>query len=221
MRHWLKSRLPWQVRGSSASSPETELDSVRYVVFDTELTSLDRRSNRLLSIGAVVMQGSKIKLGEQFYRVVNSDVHVPAESVVIHRLRSEDLKCGEPLAKTLEDFSSFVAGAVLVGHFVNIDLEALRKEMGSNGSELDHPAVDTARVHRWILRHGDYCEDLLLHLERLDLATLAKYYRLEMKDTHHALSDAFLTAELWQRMIYVLQMKGVRKLKPLLRIASI
>lgn len=221
MRHWLKSRLPWQVRGSSRSSPDTELDSVRYVVFDTELTSLDRRSNRLLSIGAVVMEGSKIKVGEQFYRVVNSDVHVPAETVVIHRLRSEDLKRGEPLTKTLEDFGNFIAGAVLVGHFVNIDLEALRKEMGSNGSELDNPAVDTARVHRWIIRHGDYSEDLSFHLERLDLTTLAKYYRLEMKDAHHALSDAFLTAELWQRMIYVLQMKGIRKLKPLLRIARI
>ena len=104
---------------------------------------------------------------------------------------------------------------------MNIDLEALRKETGSKGSELDNPAVDTARVHRWILRHSDYSEDLSLRLERLDLATLAKHYRLEMKDTHHALSDAFLTAELWQRMIYVRQMKGIRKLKPLLRIASI
>ena len=141
--------------------------------------------------------------------------------MVIHQLRSEDLKRGESLAKTLEDFGSFIAGAVLVGHFVNIDLEVLRKELGGSRHELDNPAIDTARVHHWIVRHGHHSEDLSVHLERLDLATLAKYYGLEVKDAHHALSDALLTAELWQRMIPILQKKGIRKLKPLLRIASI
>ncbi|HEY6370061.1 MAG TPA: putative nucleotidyltransferase substrate binding domain-containing protein [Candidatus Sulfotelmatobacter sp.] len=60
------------------------LDSLRYVVLDTELTSLDHRTNRMLSIGAIAMLGPSIQLGTQFYRVVNPHVPIPAETVVIH-----------------------------------------------------------------------------------------------------------------------------------------
>lgn len=57
-------------------SPDAPLHSLRYVVLDTELTSLDHRTNRLLSVGAIVMQGPSIRLGEQFYRVVNPQVSI-------------------------------------------------------------------------------------------------------------------------------------------------
>jgi len=149
MLRWLKSELRRQQVGRAALPSHTALDSLRYVVLDTELTSLDSRSNRLLSIGAIAMDGPKIRLGEQFYRIVDPRVPVPPESVVIHQLRSEDSKGGEPLARTLQDLRRFVEGTVLVGHFLNIDLKVLWKELGGNRHELDNPAVDTARVHQW------------------------------------------------------------------------
>jgi DNA polymerase III epsilon subunit-like protein len=89
--------------------------------------------------------------------------------------------------------------------------------MGQSGHTFSNPAVDTARVHHWILRHGRYSEDLPVQLENLDLATLAKFYSLDVQDAHHALSDAFLTARVWQKMLYTLQANGVRNLGKLLR----
>jgi len=217
MFRWLKAEKP-QAEGTLSKS--TALDALRYVVLDTEMTSLDRRSNRLLSIGAIAMDGAKIRIGEQFYRVVNPGVPVPAESVVIHRLRSEDVESGEPCARALEGLCQFVQGAVLVGHFVDLDLQLLRKEMDGTGHKLSNPAVDTARVHQWILRHGQYSEDLHIQLEKLDIATLAKFYNLEMHDAHHALDDAFLTARVWQVMMHRAQVLGIRNLGELLRIAG-
>jgi DNA polymerase III subunit epsilon len=219
MLRWLKSGLGLGGRGSTAFPGDTALDAVRYVVLDTELTSLDKRSNRLLSIGAIAMDGPKIRLGEQFYRIVNPGVPVPAESVVIHKLRSADVEGGEDLGKALEDLRRFVEGAVLVGHFVNVDLKILWKELG-NRQELSNPAVDTARVHHWILRQGRFTEDLTIQLERLDLMTLTKFYGLDFQDAHHALSDAFMTAQVWQKMMSALQAKGIRKLSELLRIGG-
>ena len=219
MLRWLKSGLQGK-RGQAAFPNEAALDSVRYVVLDTELTSLDKRSNRLLSVGAIAMDGAKIRLGEQFYRVVNPGVPVPAETVVIHKLRSEDVEGGEPLAGTLEELRKFVEGAVLVGHCVDIDRKILWKELG-NRQDFDNPAVDTARVHHWILRHGPYSEELPMQLERLDLATVAKFYGLDSHDAHHALSDAFHTAKLWQKMIHNLQSKGVGRIGELLKIGGV
>ena len=166
------------------------------------------------------MRGASIQLGEQFYRVVNPEVSIPAEGVVIHRLRSEDVRGAEQLAETLEDLRGFIGGAVLVGHFVEIDLKILRKEMANTGHKFDHPAVCTARLHHWILRQGAYSEDLPVQLEKLDLGTLASFYKLDVHDAHHALSDAFLTARVWQKMLHVLEGRGVRNLGKLLKIGG-
>lgn len=212
----------WLKRGSGQEglSKGTPLDALRYVVLDTELTSLDHRTNRLLSIGAIAMQGTSICLGEQFYRVVNPEVTIPAESIVIHKLRAEDVAGADQLEKTLDDLAPFIAGAVLVGHFVEIDLKILRKEMARTGHTLDNPSVCTARAHQWILRQGLYSEDLPVQLEKLDLPTLARFYHLEAHEAHHALSDAFMTARIWQKMLHTLQAKGIRDLKSLLKTAG-
>ena len=207
-------------QSSEAISQDRALDSLRYVVLDTELTSLDSRTNRLLSVGAIAMQGPSIQLGNQFYRVINPAVSIPAESVVIHKLRVEDVVGGEAPKQCLDDLRQFMEGAVLVGHFVDIELKILKKEMGESGHKINNPAIDTARVHHWILRRGPYSEELSVQLEKMDLATLAKFYSLEVQDAHHALSDAFLTARIWQKMLYTLQAKGVRNLRKLLSVGG-
>lgn len=217
---WFKRGAGISDSDEAAFAKDASLDALRYVVLDTELTSLDQRTNRMLSIGAIAMQGPSIDLGKQFYRVVNPQVPIPAETVVIHKLRSEDVVTGERPEKCLDGLRHFVEGAVLVGHCVGIDLKILGKEMSLTGHKLSNPAIDTARVHHWILRHGTYSEDLSVQLENLDLSTVAKFYGLDAHDAHHALSDAFLTARMWQRMLHTLQAKGVGNLGKLLRIGG-
>jgi DNA polymerase III subunit epsilon len=221
MSGWFKRGMGFDDGDKTAPPKDATLDSIRYVVLDTELTSLDHHTNRLLSIGAIAMQGPSIQLGNQFYRVVNPQVPIPADTVVIHKLRSEDVASGEQPEKCLDDLRQFVEGAVLVGHCVEIDLKILNKEMRQTGLELSNPAIDTARVHHWLLRHGPYSEDLSVQLENLDLTTLAKFYNLDVQDPHHALSDAFLTARVWQRMLHTLQAKGVKSLRKLRRISGV
>ena len=221
MPGWLKRAPGFHGHENLVLSKDTALLSLRYVVLDTELTSLDYRTNRLLSIGAIAMRGPSIQLGEQFYRVVNPQVLIPAETVVIHKLRSQDLAGAEPLERTLNDFCQFVQGSVLVGHFVDIELKILKKEMRRTGNQIDNPAVDTARIHRWILRHGPHFEDLSIEWDKVDLATLAKVYCLDVHDAHHALADAYLTGRIWQRMLHTLQSRGIDNLGKLLKIGGV
>jgi len=195
--------------------------AVRYVVLDTELTSPKSRSNRLLSVGAIAMDGAKIRIGEQFYRVVNPGVTVAEASVLVHKLRPDDVADGEPPRHVLADLQKFIAGAVLVGHFVEMDLKILRKELSGTEHELNNPVIDTARVQRRILQRGPYSGDLPDRLENLDLQALVRAYGLACQDAHHALSDAFLTAGIWQKMIYAAQSKGISKLGDLLRIGGV
>jgi len=216
----------WFKIGRAVGSPdpnvsrETLLRDLRFAVVDTELTSLDSRSNRLLSIGAIAMDGSKIRMAEQFYRVVNPGVEVPAPSVLIHKLRPNDVEQGIPPLQALAELRQFVEGRVLVGHFVDIDLKALRKELGDEQHQLSNLAIDTARAHRWILQNGPWREDLVQQLENVSLEALAKAYDLDFHQAHHALEDAFVTARLWQKLLAKLQLMKVTRLGDLVRIAG-
>lgn len=213
MPRWFKLR-----RLHAAFAPDTPLHSARYLVLDTEFTSLDHRANRLLSIGAIRMQGPKIQLGEQFYRVLNPGVEVPASGVLVHKLRPHDLQEGRSPADALGDFRPWLVGSTLVGHFVDVDMEILRKELRGTGHAIDNPVVDTAHVHRWLLRRGRYTEDLFHRLENVNLATVAKHYSIDVREAHHALDDAFVTARLWQRLLHDLEIRGIRTLADLMRI---
>lgn len=201
-------------------SKDTPLREVRYAVVDTELTSLDAKSNRLLSIGAIAMDGTKIRVAEQLYRVVNPGVHVPAESVLVHNLRPNDVEQGVAPGEALAELRGFIEGRVVVGHFVQIDMTALRKELGDRQHELSNPAVDTAQVHRWILQNGPWREDLEQRLANISLAALAEFYNLGFHDAHHALEDAFITARLWQKLVVKLESMNVITLGALLKVAK-
>jgi CBS domain-containing protein len=67
-------------------------------------------------------------------------------------------------------------------------------------------------------------------LARLDVTAIedtlcyrvpAEHYSLDVQDAHHALSDAFLTARVWQKMLYMLRGKRVRTLRKLLSLGGV
>lgn len=49
---------------------------------------------------------------------------------------------------------------------------------------------------------------------------LAKFYSLDVDNSHHALADAFLAARVWQKMIYTLRARGIDRLHKLLRVSG-
>ena len=213
----------WLKRGSlfGTLGKDALISTVRYVVIDTELTSLDAKSNRLLSVGAISMTGGRIHVGEQFYRVVNPGVSVPTDGVKIHKLRPSDIEKGASPEKVLGELQPFIEEAVLVGHFAEIDIKVLRKELAQIGQELKNRAICTARVHRWLVKNQPYTEDQFRKLEASDLATLARAYHLGAYNAHHALDDAFLTARLWQKLLHELRASGIKTLGQLMKIGGI
>jgi DNA polymerase III epsilon subunit-like protein len=214
MRDWLSSLLRKPHAANSAP-----LDSLRYVVLDTELTSLDPRSNRLLSIGAIAMEGAKIRLGEQIYKIINPGTAIPVETIVVHGLRPADVEHGCDSGEAVRELFDFIGDSVIVGHFVHIDLQVLRKELQWAARRLPPPAIDTARAHYWLAANEARKRGVEDVNEPLDLATLAVRYHLQVEEIHHALHDAFLTAQLWQRLLPRLAECGVTTLKDALRIA--
>ena len=138
----------------------------------------------------------------------------------MHKLRPNDVEQGIPPAEALAELRQFIEGKVLVGHFVHIDLSVLRKELGDERHQLSNPAIDTARVHRWLLQNGPLKEDLGQQMANISLAALAGVYNLGFHEARHALEDAFVTARLWQKQISRLEGLKIRRLGDVLRVAK-
>jgi len=202
--------------------PAMPIGECRYAVMDTELTGLDVKRDSIVSIGAVAMQGGRIILGETFYEMISPETALRSESIVIHGIMPSEVVGKPSIDGVLVDFLKFCEGAVVVGHFLSLDLSFLNKEMKRlQGRKFGQPVADTQRMHDWMQDQSrgargqyDACE------ENKDLFSLAKKNHIQVSAAHNALMDAFITAQLFQRFLSYLPALGVRTVKDLLRIAK-
>lgn len=221
----LVSRLPGRdsVPGATPAEerpdPRTPIEAASYVVFDTELTGLQPRTDSIVSIGAVRMRGGSILVGEHFSRVVQPRTELTGPSIVIHEITPSETRGFPGIEAVLPAFLEFCRGSVLVGHGVSIDLRFINDEMERHfGRPVGAPVVDTMAIAAW-LRKRESTADAFHDPGpgRLDLRSLAKERGIPVAHAHDAVSDAFVTAQLFQRHLAALPAHGVRTLGDLIR----
>lgn len=207
---------------SSGIDMALPLEHAPYVVVDTELTGLDFRKDSIVSVGALKMTGTRIELSNPFYEVVRPNTELTSKSVVIHEITHSETEQKPGIEGIMEGFLKFCEGAMVVGHFISLDLRFLAKEMKRTGfGSLKNPAVDTCTLHEWIKQSkGSFSSNYGNGMESKDLLSLAKKFQVPVQGAHNALMDAYVTAQLFQRFIFMLIELGVRTLRDLLRIGK-
>jgi DNA polymerase-3 subunit epsilon len=198
------------------------IEKASYVIVDTELTGLSLKTDSIVSIGALKMTGSRIELNRTFYEVVRPGTELTSESIVIHEITPSETEKRPGIEGIMESFLTFCEGSVIVGHFVSLDLKFLAKEMKRTGfGSLKNPAADTSRIQDWIADQGNgFSSNYMGRMENKDLLTLARRYQIPVQGSHNALMDAYITAQIFQRFITILNRLGVRTLRDLLRIGK-
>jgi len=214
---WLQAQQDFRKR----FDPKTAIAETDFVAFDTELTGLDFKQDSIISIGAVRLRGPAILPSKTFYRLVKPECELKHKSVVVHELTHTDLECAEDLLDVIGDFVRFIGDAVLIGHFVHIDLNFVNKPLQQTfGVSLLNQAIDTSTLHDWLYdndtRFARHYKGMTL---KSDLFTMAKKYGVEGGKSHNAFSDAYITAQLFQRFAPFLAGCGIKNIKELLKIA--
>lgn len=195
------------------------IGSCKYVVMDTELTGLDPKRDSIVSIGCIKMTGSKIELGQTFYKVVKPVTALTSKSVLVHGITPSEAERSPSIENILSEFLSFCKDSIIVGHFLFIDLMFLNKEVKRlYDRHIENPLVDTLRIYRWIKEHGDAGKHFFRGNEDDDLFSIAKKYDIPVLDAHNALMDAFITAQLFQKFLTFLPELGVRTVKDILKV---
>lgn len=192
-----------------------------FVAFDTELTGLDFKNDSIISLGAIKLQGGSILPAQTYYSLVKPDSELKHQSVVVHEITHSDLKDAQDISVIIEEFVEFIGDAVLLGHFVHIDLNFVNRALKKiYGCTLQNPATDTSTLHDWLSDNAPrMAKHFHGHTTKTDLFDLAKKYGISVTKSHNAFEDAFITAQLFQRFLPFLPECGVTTLKELLAVA--
>jgi len=194
--------LPSAVAGDLAERPLSDLS---FVVFDTETTGLSPRGgDEIVQIAGLRIVNGRILRGETFDTLVNPGRPIPAASTRVHHISDEMVQGAADIVEAGRRFHDFCQGAVLVAHNAPFDLAFLRLKEQVIGRRFDNPVLCTVLMSAGLFDHsGQHTLDALCERFGVSIPPEAR---------HTAMGDTIATAEVFVRMLGLLQAKGVTTL---------
>ena len=184
---------------------ERPLSALTCVVFDTETTGLEpSKGDEMISIGAVRIVNGRLLRGEIFNEFINPGRPIPAASTNIHGITDAMVADAPTAIETLPRFHSFAGPGALIAHNAAFDMKFLSLKEKAAGVRFNQPVLDTLLLAAHVFGRD---ETLSLDGFRTGLA-----WELAAEDRHTALGDAVATAEVFLRLLPILQARGVRTL---------
>lgn len=179
---------------------DSPLDSLETVVFDLETTGFfPEKGDRIISIGAVKMHGSNIIEKETFYSLIQSDVPLSKEVFELTKITYDQLADAPPADEVLVDFLRFIGSRVLVAHHSKHEQSFMKKIIWDvMRTRFQHRIVDTS----FLIRVSDPM------MKSIALDEICLKCGIEIKDRHHALGDAIMTAKVWSCYIGIAKKAG-------------
>lgn len=186
-------------------------EEIRFVVFDTETTGLDVKNDKILSIGAVAISDKTIWVKDSFECYLKQDLF-DKKTVEFHGIRKEgNHKITEE--KAVQEFLQYIKNAVLIGHHINFDVMMINKALANLGlANLKNTLLDTGNLHKKTLIDKND--------PHFSLDELIKIYKITPHDRHNALGDAFITAQVFLKIIQKLEKNNTLSISYLQRSAK-
>ncbi len=174
-----------------------------FVVFDLETTGFSPTRNRIIEIGAVKVVDGRIS--DRFSTFVNPGVPIPPRITEVTSITDDMVADAPEITAVLPEFLKFCQGCVLVAHNADFDYRFLCKKGAEQGLDTEFTVVDTVGVARV----------LFPHMARYTLDSVAKAMKISLVNHHRAVEDAEATAEIFEKMITLLEKEGIRDLDAL------
>lgn len=183
-----------------AMADDTPLLDLPALSFDAETTGLDITTDRMVSLGGVRVHGPRVFHIANVDRLVNPGMPIPARSMAVHGITNEMVADAATFRDVWPSLEPLMRGAVLVGHNVGFDVAMLKRECALAGIEWhEPPTLDT------FLLGGMLFPDIT----DLSLENVSERLGVDIHGRHTALGDALVTAEIFVRMLPLLESQGV------------
>jgi DNA polymerase-3 subunit epsilon len=190
---------------------DRKLSELAYSVFDTETTGLQpSQGDEIIQMGAVRIVNNRLLRQEIFDQLVDPRIPLKPEGIPIHGI-TEAMVAGQPqLDVVLPAFHEFCHETVLVAHNAAFDMRFFQLKEDSLGIKFTQPVLDTLLLSA-VIHPNQESHKLELIAERLGINVIGR---------HTALGDAFVTGEVFLKMIPLLADMGIVTLRQALEAAQ-
>jgi DNA polymerase-3 subunit epsilon len=183
---------------------ERRLAELTLTVFDTETTGLQPSAgDEIIQIGATRIVAGKLRRQDSFEQLVNPRRALPEAGIAIHGIQPEMLRGQPTIEAVLPAFHAFAADSALVAHNAAFDMRFLQLKEQASGVRFEMPVLDTLLLSA-VLHPNQESHSLEAIAERLGVPVLGR---------HTALGDAIVTAEVFVKMIPLLEAAGIGTLE--------
>jgi DNA polymerase-3 subunit epsilon len=195
----------------SGIDPERKLTDLAYSVFDTETTGLEpSKGDEIIQMGAVRIVNNRLLRQEIFDQLVDPVIPLKPEGILVHGI-TEAMVNGQPrLDVVLPAFHEFCAETVLVAHNAAFDMRFFQLKEDRLGLRFTQPVLDTLLLSA-VIHPNQESHSLESIAERLGINVIGR---------HTALGDAFVTGEVFLKMIPLLRDMGIVTLRQALDAAQ-
>jgi len=187
------------------------LSELSYTVFDTETTGLQpSQGDEIIQVGATRIVAGKLRRQDCFEQLVDPQRPIPAASIPIHGIQPAMVQGQPTIATVLPALHAFASETVLVAHNAAFDMRFLQLKEEATGVRFEQPVLDTLLL------------SAVLHPQQEShrLEAIAQRLGVEILGRHTALGDAMVTAEVFLKMIPLLEAQGIRTLGQALEAAQ-
>jgi DNA polymerase-3 subunit epsilon len=188
----------------AAVMPATPLPQLPCLAIDTEATGLHPQHDRVISVGAVRLQGARLYRSETLNLLVNPGRSIPTRTIPIHGISNAMVSDAPPFEQIADRLMDHTRGLVLIGHHIGFDTEILRTEMQRCGRDWQ----PTASLDVMLLYAGLFPDRQALRLDDmavdLDVPVIGR---------HSALGDALTTGEIYVRLLAAMSARSIDTLE--------
>ena len=179
------------------------IEETRFVVLDTETTGFDYDNDRILCIGALVLQNNMISIQDSFEVYIQQD-HYDKSTAQIHGILKDFVLKRPNELEALQQFLVFLGDSIIIAHHTIFDVTMINKALERNGlPALTNKTLDTAHLYKKTLIKSHLFE----RKDHYTLDDLADKFDISKKDRHTALGDAYITAIAFLKIVKKLKEK--------------
>jgi len=179
-----------------------------YVVFDIETTGFSCVNNQIIEIGGVKVRNGEIV--DHFSEFINPHCPIPYEIVKLTSITDEQVMDADDIEDVLPRFLEFAKDCVLVAHNATFDMSFIEENARRQGIPFDYTCVDTLGLSRV----------LLTEQSKYTLDAVAKTLKVSLENHHRAVDDAQATAEIFIKLLNMVEEKEIYTLKDMNRLGE-
>jgi len=193
----------WKKEENNLFDENITIEETRFVVLDTETTGFDYENDRMLCIGALVLQNGIINVQDSFEVYLEQD-HYDKSTAQIHGILKDLLVKRPTELEALQQFLDFLGDSIIIAHHTIFDVTIINKALERNGlPHLTNKTLDTAYLYKKTLIQSHLFE----RKDHYTLDDLADKFDISKKDRHTALGDAYITAIAFLKIVKKLREK--------------